>query len=70
MIVGPIPAQMDDFCDLHGTLDTPVSRIVTVKPKNEKKMQFSLLLYFFSNSRASQNANSEMCILLISALFF
>ena len=31
MIVGPIPAQMDDFCDLHGTPDTPVSRIVTVK---------------------------------------
>ena len=44
--VGPTPAQMDEFCDLHGTLDTPVSRIVTVKPKNEKKMQFSLLLYF------------------------
>ena len=31
MIVGPIQAQMDDFCDLHGTPDTPVSRIVTVK---------------------------------------
>ena len=31
VIVGPIPAQMDDFCDLHGTPDTPVSRIVTVK---------------------------------------
>ena len=31
MIVGPIPAQMDDFRDLHGTPDTPVSRIVTVK---------------------------------------
>ena len=31
MIVGPTPAQMDDFCDLHGTPDTPVSRIVTVK---------------------------------------
>ena len=30
VIVGPTPAQMDDFCDLHGTLDTPVSRIVTV----------------------------------------
>ena len=30
MIVGPIQAQMDDFCDLHGTPDTPVSRIVTV----------------------------------------
>ena len=34
MIVGPIPAQMDDFCDLHGTPDTPVSRIVTVNVKN------------------------------------
>ena len=33
MIVGPIQAQMDDFCDLHGTPDTPVSRIVTVKVK-------------------------------------
>ena len=31
MIVGPTPPQMDDFCDLHGTPDTPVSRIVTVK---------------------------------------
>ena len=31
VIVGPTPAQMDDFCDLHGTPDTPVSRIVTVK---------------------------------------
>ena len=31
VIVGPIQAQMDDFCDLHGTPDTPVSRIVTVK---------------------------------------
>ena len=30
VIVGPIQAQMDDFCDLHGTPDTPVSRIVTV----------------------------------------
>ena len=33
MIVGPTPPQMDDFCDLHGTPDTPVSRIVTVKAK-------------------------------------
>ena len=30
MIVGPIPAQMDDFCDLHGTPDTPFSRIVYI----------------------------------------
>ena len=30
MIVGPIPAHMDGFCDLHGTPDTLVSRIVTV----------------------------------------
>ena len=30
VIVGPILAQMDDFCDLHGTPDTPLSRIVTV----------------------------------------
>ena len=31
VMVGPTPAQMDDFSDLHGTPDTPVSRIVTVK---------------------------------------
>ena len=30
-IVGPTPVQMDDFCDLHGTPDTQVSRIATVK---------------------------------------
>jgi hypothetical protein len=30
VIVGPTQAQMNDFCDLHGTPDTPVSRIVTV----------------------------------------
>ena len=36
MIVGPIQAQMDDFCDLHGTPDTPVSRIVTVKLMNSR----------------------------------
>ena len=34
VIVGPTPAQMDDFCDLHGTPDTPVSRIVTVKTRS------------------------------------
>ena len=31
VIVGPIPAQMDDFCNLLGTPYPPVSRIVTVK---------------------------------------
>ena len=30
VIVGPIPAQMDDFCDLNGTPDTPFSRIVYI----------------------------------------
>ena len=36
MIVGPIQAQMDDFCDLHGTPDTPVSRIVTVNARTNR----------------------------------
>ena len=46
MIVGPIPAQMDDFCDLHGTPDTPVSRIVTVKYKGH--LQIEILVSNFS----------------------
>ena len=36
VIVGPIPVQMDDFCDLHGTPNTPVSRIVTVNVVGQK----------------------------------
>ena len=40
MIVGPIPVQMDDFCDLHGTPDTPVSRIVTVKGLKNDWVEF------------------------------
>ena len=38
MIVGPIQAQMDDFCDLHGTPDTPVSKIVTVNVNIAKNL--------------------------------
>ena len=48
VIVGPIPVQMDDFCDLHGTPDTPVSRIVTVKVKG--KFVTSPKVNFFQNS--------------------
>ena len=29
---------MDDFCDLHGTPDTPVSRIVTAKVLQKAKV--------------------------------
>ena len=33
MIVCPTPPQMNDFCDLLGTPDAPVSKIVSVKVK-------------------------------------
>ena len=48
VIVGPNPAQMDDFCDLHGTLDTPVSRIVTVKQscRSIRKMMMMENIFF------------------------
>ena len=50
MIVGPIPAQMDDFCDLHGTPDTPVSRIVTVKAHSLSK-KFCTMICFSKNEQ-------------------
>ena len=51
MIVGPIQAQMDDFCDLHGTPDTPVSRIVTVKLTFfEGFSEFGLIVAFLNIS--------------------
>ena len=31
VIVCPTPTQMNDFCDLLGTPDTPVSKIASVK---------------------------------------
>ncbi len=34
MIVCPTPPQMNDFCDLLGTPDAPVSKIASVKAKN------------------------------------
>ena len=51
MIVGPTPAQMDDFCDLHGTPDAPVSRIVTVKATYVAKSRrvFHKILLDFSS---------------------
>ena len=50
MIVGPIQAQMDDFCDLHGTPDTPVSRIVTVNCKKyiSSKLHTYVVLHFMN----------------------
>ena len=33
VIVCPTPPQMNDFCDLLGTPDAPVSKIVSVKTR-------------------------------------
>ena len=60
MIVGPIQAQMDDFCDLHGTPDTPVSRIVTVKGFYDRLLRLGLPLKCNTN----KNEKSESTRLL------
>ena len=40
VIVCPTPPQMDDFCDLLGTTDAPVSKIACVNKGFSKKISF------------------------------
>ena len=72
VIVCLTPPQMNDFCDLLGTLDAPVSKIVSVKSLDYVDYECTLYvwMYCWAKPKSTHLFRLYMCVSYLIELVF